>query len=882
MLVAEFSILTSCRRNRFAVGLVFVLLVATGAAHGEDANKPRTDLYGDPLPSGAIARLGTIRLRHADAEIAFSKDGKRLFSCDGSGEIRIWDVATGKLLRRQQLFGKPRQAEEAHLLAVSTDGKIAAIREKAICVYDIYTAKAKGRLASTSAAHPDVLMKFSPDGKLLAMQRSAKDGAAVTEIWDTDAIKKNQTLAMPSGVKLSSVAFTYDGKRMAGLATKIDLSEQLVGYHVDLFLWDMSTGKLLRTRKGLRRVDCGDMAFSPDGKTLALGGRGEGAIRFLAADTLEDRSKRIVPAVLGSTDSVFAPTFSADGRWLAAAGRHSSVVEGTVLWGFPGDVLLWDLAQTKEPRRLPALDGFPLTFSADGKTLACRDEGQIRLYNAASARLLHHRPGHDLSGVMLAASSDGKIVASCGESGVLRLWDTATSMQLWKLEGKDHFFLSADGKRVVTNFWVEPFSLQVWEVAREKPLGRSIEGADKNDRFVLETATISPYGKRLAEVVTPIDDAACQLVVWDLDTGKRVLRRTCKLRPQPKGDSRLPEALPVLSRDIEGVTAWLGDRWGIEDVSSGTLLAKLSRKVQEPLAFSPDGRMLLARIEAVKDDGPKGESVEVCSSIEAASGQEIVRLEWKTPNQVVFTPDARGLIVSDHKNLSVWDTIAGEKMYEMAWPESIVRAKNLDDTGYVPFLASLPGGHVAASMAEGDILVWDLQPSRWPKLKGKRTLERKELAALWCDLTKDARTAYRTIGKLSAAPAPTVAFLHEHFRPTLDGKRIAKLVADLDSDAYSTRETASRELKRMPYRAEPMLRWALQHKPSLELRRRIEPILAEPRFPSTEDLRALRAITVLERIGTPEARGILEKLAGGAVSPETRAAQQALQRLKYR
>ncbi len=70
----------------------------------------RTDQYGDPLPPGAIARLGTSRLRHADGyALMFSQDGKRLISCDRGGEVRVWDTATGKLVRRTRLMGKARE-----------------------------------------------------------------------------------------------------------------------------------------------------------------------------------------------------------------------------------------------------------------------------------------------------------------------------------------------------------------------------------------------------------------------------------------------------------------------------------------------------------------------------------------------------------------------------------------------------------------------------------------------------------------------------------------------------------------------------------------------------------------------------------------------------
>ena len=117
---------------------------------------------------------------------------------------------------------------------------------------------------------------------------------------------------------------------------------------------------------------------------------------------------------------------------------------------------------------------------------------------------------------------------------------------------------------------------------------------------------------------------------------------------------------------------------------------------------------------------------------------------------------------------------------------------------------------------------------------------------------------------------------------TLDTDRVKNLLADLDSDSFEKRKLASRELARVRYRIETMLRWALEKNPSLEMRRRLEALLAEPKRPPTEALRALRAIAVLERIGTPEAWRFLEKLAGGEASPEKRAAKSALQRLQYR
>jgi HEAT repeat protein len=72
----------------------------------------------------------------------------------------------------------------------------------------------------------------------------------------------------------------------------------------------------------------------------------------------------------------------------------------------------------------------------------------------------------------------------------------------------------------------------------------------------------------------------------------------------------------------------------------------------------------------------------------------------------------------------------------------------------------------------------------------------------------------------------------------------------------------------------------LQSRLTLEARRRIEAVLTDRTRPPPEELRTLRAIAVLERIGTPEARQALEKLTGGAEARERQEAKAALERLK--
>ncbi len=137
--------------------------------------------------------------------------------------------------------------------------------------------------------------------------------------------------------------------------------------------------------------------------------------------------------------------------------------------------------------------------------------------------------------------------------------------------------------------------------------------------------------------------------------------------------------------------------------------------------------------------------------------------------------------------------------------------------------------------------------------------------------------------RMSADGPTTLAALKKQLRPVraVDPERLARLLKDLDSDEFTVRESASRELEKLGDVARPAVRQALAHRGlSLEMRRRLEALSTALDNISGERLRRWRALEVLERQGGAAARELLKELAAGA--PEaltTTAARTALKRL---
>jgi hypothetical protein len=203
-----------------------------------------------------------------------------------------------------------------------------------------------------------------------------------------------------------------------------------------------------------------------------------------------------------------------------------------------------------------------------------------------------------------------------------------------------------------------------------------------------------------------------------------------------------------------------------------------------------------------------------------------------------------------------------------------------------PLAFSHDGKFLVSGAGDTTALVWDLTGRLAAEKNNAGPLTDPKLASCLDELRgEDAAKAYTAMQRLMADPARSVPYLGKQLQPAAktDPGQLARLIADLDSNQFAVRQKATEELEKVGALAESALEKALASKPSAEVKRRVEPLLEKLRAPITAGpkLQTLRAIEVLEHIGTPEAQEVLQTLAKGA--PEaliTREAKASLDRIR--
>jgi hypothetical protein len=256
----------------------------------------------------------------------------------------------------------------------------------------------------------------------------------------------------------------------------------------------------------------------------------------------------------------------------------------------------------------------------------------------------------------------------------------------------------------------------------------------------------------------------------------------------------------------------------------------------------------------------------------------IVRPSGQSTN-VAFSPDGKYLVFAGPDAVvRFFDTTTGKERTKLKGHQAAV----LD-------LAFAANGKVLASASsDTTALVWEV-PAVEDEKAPVEQLEEKQLEALWDELkNEDAARAYQAIRTLRQVPRQAVPLLKGLVQatPPPDEKKVTQLIADLDGEAFVTRKKAEEELEKMGELAQDAIQKALNARPSLEVQKRLEGLLAKVVTGATlppHQLRTVRAMEILESIGTPEAQEAIKIVAKGAAGARvTRDAQAALDRLSKR
>lgn len=187
---------------------------------------------------------------------------------------------------------------------------------------------------------------------------------------------------------------------------------------------------------------------------------------------------------------------------------------------------------------------------------------------------------------------------------------------------------------------------------------------------------------------------------------------------------------------------------------------------------------------------------------------------------------------------------------------------------------------LASGGSDTTVLLWDIAGLLLDAPPVTLTAEQR--TACWSDLAGVAERAYAAIWKLVNDP-DSLKFFREKVNPApapADAKRVSQHLTDLDSDQFPVRSKAQEQLTQLGTAAEAQLRNALTRQTSLELRKRVEVLLASI---ESERLRMRRAMEALELINTPSARQWLQTLANGSTGAWlTLEAKESLGRMNQR
>jgi WD40 repeat protein len=870
-------------RHRGRLAILANLILAIGSASGQMGD----ERHGEPLPEGARYRLGAKRLGFPawDELLVASPDGRYLAFVSHNRHLLVYEHATGREVSRIPL-SKGRDT----LVRFTPDGKSVVLNhDDQLTLFDVATGKPRASLgpAVRSAA-------FSADGKALttvrrgvkagslAVRRGGLDGAWASE-WTLEARSASEDDDFHLAAWLSP-----DSEMLAALESDRNDPQS-----------PKQTVRVCKARTGaelvrwtIARPPVEELVFGPDGRHVAAGSR-DGRVRVWETVTGKERASwktaggdaeysRFFVGFAGTGDTLVSTGAGGLASWEWRTGKRLQEFPGTkgpfaviaagkglAAQGPKATLRLLDLATGEAMPSAGPVNA--LAFSPNGRTLAWAQDSAIMLGATATGKVRRRWSAGAGDVVALAFAPDATRLASAGNDDRVRVWSVADGRQLHALEhqGAQRLLFTPDGRRIVTSGNQPPQSC-VWDATS----GMRIEH--------YPGWTIASAG---GNVVAFLDSRAKVVYPWDAVSGK-LLPAVQGYRPsvtQRFGTGVMDSGgvSPSVSADgrivlVSGDGEIKPAKRGLPRMSAIYLREAATGRLLKPTlsgfdyllfqaTIAPDGRHLAA----LRSDGQL--------ALVRIGTDNNVRpfgpVEWQLAGGMVFTPDGRTLAIASHGALQFWEVATGGTIVRRAAP--LDRLRDL--------VVSADGRVLMTLGTDGMVLAWDL--TRLAAATDPGSLTPAALATLWDDLANlDAVSGRRAVETLIADPAPALSLLRKSMPPATmpERRKVARLIADLDSDEYDVRQQTMRELEHFGPLAAAALNQALADNPGLEARRRIEALLEkiERAGLTRDEVRLVRAVQVLESIESADARALLVDLAKGApgavVTHEARAALQRM------
>jgi WD40 repeat protein len=843
----------------------------------------------DALPPGAMVRVGAPGFWHPHtiAWVGFAPDNKTVLTAS-QDHFRFWDTGTRKELARYPGWSLPRYSH-----SLSTDCKKMALanhQDDTLTIFDVASRKATQRFSFHQLFRsPDErvytdLFLLSPDGRYLAVwdyfslgiipnKEDIKRRRFSLDLWDLDS--RQRIRAWKTG-DLDQVEFSPDGKTLFAQERPTKNNKPI------LRSWEIGSAKE-RPRVELPYA-LSRFMFLPDGRTfVGLNMKGD------ALHLFDNATGKVLRVLADKAGPIVTFAVSPDGKDIALAHNGRLIVQGLI----SRKVLLDAPYRADAAERIYGPSQGSITelaaFSPDGKTLAVADGRRLELWNIATGTRLD--PDDNMGGPVIAVHTQGRHLLARDADMTLSLWDLRSGklerrftqpqsqgaqerryVAAFNLTDRGGAFqaISPDGSTIAALWRNGPIHL--FDIASGDRL-RLFEGSEK-----ATCLAFSPDGKLLAGPSS--DGTVC---LWDTTTGKRVQHLTISGKFDPG-----PEFLSLrFSPDARtlSASAWGGASsvWNWE-LATGNLRSSKHADVR----YARNGWNVgdLAHVERfeyltvsfvyssngkhVAAGGPR--TIRIC---DAGTHKEVRRFGGceVVGQSVVFSPDGKLLAAGlESGGIRFWDVATGLVLRDAPAHKMPVTC-----------LAFADGKTLVSGSLDGTAIVLELD-----RLLRNPPLYHADLEPLWLTVGQtDAEKAAQAMQALTDRPKETIALCKERLRPVpiVDPKRLGQLIVDLQNDQYLVRQRATEELQQLGGQAHSALEKVLDAQPPVESRRRVEALLKklEPPFTAPDLLRSIRAVEVLERIGTMEARLLLETLAGGGRGHRlTKDARDALERLSKR